>query len=127
MELGDEIEIGFSYDGVIMDGISRKGGPIPLGQFILPSGIVLNDRNPYFVPVLGFMDSIGVEQDRDRERWFHFILFYASARLFFPFVRIIAQLLSREVNRDFLWEKSIGRIWRFYSFTLCSKRRKKMH
>jgi len=59
------ITIGFSYDGVLLPGISRNGGSLELGEFILPAGIVLTGRNPWFVPVLGYVDTIGVD-DKNR-------------------------------------------------------------
>ena len=36
-------------------------------EFILPSGVVLTSFGPSFVPVLGFMDEIGVEDDNRYE------------------------------------------------------------
>ncbi len=61
----EKLSIGFSYDGTMLPGISRNGGFLGLGEFILPSGIVLTGRNPWFVPVLGYVDSVGVD-DKNR-------------------------------------------------------------
>jgi len=57
--------IGFSYDGVMLPGISRNGGYLDLGEFLLPAGTALTGRNPWFVPVLGFVGTIGVD-DQNR-------------------------------------------------------------
>ena len=56
------MNIEFEYDGVMLPGITRNGGEIPLGEFILPSGVALTGRNAWFVPVLGYVDSIGVDE-----------------------------------------------------------------
>lgn len=54
--------LGFSYEGIMIPGVSKNGGYLELGEFVLPSGIVLTGRNPWFVPVMGFVDSIGVDE-----------------------------------------------------------------
>ena len=61
LEPGDTLTIGFEYDLVFMEGMSR--GPGGAGQFILESGIVLTAFEPTFVPVPGYLPGIGVDGD----------------------------------------------------------------
>ena len=61
---GEEILVGFSFDGFLPDGISRNGAP--QGEFILPSGAVLTDSTAV-VPVVGFVGGIGVDEDNRYE------------------------------------------------------------
>jgi ABC-2 type transport system permease protein len=61
----DKVTIGFTYDGVMLPGVSKNGGVLDLGEFILECGTALTGRNPWFVPVLGFVETIGVD-DKNR-------------------------------------------------------------
>jgi ABC-2 type transport system permease protein len=61
---GDHVRIGFRYEGVFPPGISRNGGSI--GEFILPSGVVLTSFSPSFVPVIGYIEEMGVKEDENR-------------------------------------------------------------
>ena len=63
----EKVKIGFSYDGIILPGVSKLGGILDLGEFLLPSGTALTGRNPWFVPVLGFVESIGVDEENRYE------------------------------------------------------------
>jgi ABC-2 type transport system permease protein len=61
--------LGFSYQAVLLPGISRNGGELPTpSEFILPSSVIVNGRNPDFVPVLGFRQDIGIDDDNRYER-----------------------------------------------------------
>ena len=61
--------LGFSYQAVLLPGISRNGGGLPTpSEFILPSSVIVNGRNPDFVPVLGFRQDIGIDDDNRYER-----------------------------------------------------------
>src|SRR5579864_5932598 len=61
--------LGFNYQAVLLPGISRNGGELPTpSEFILPSSVIVNGRNPDFVPVLGFRQDIGVDDDNRYER-----------------------------------------------------------
>jgi len=61
--------LGFSYQAELLPGISRNGGDLPAtSEFILPSSVIVNGRNPDFVPVLGFRQDIGVDDDNRFER-----------------------------------------------------------
>lgn len=61
--------LGFRYQATLLPGISRNGGELPVpSQFILPSGVIVNGRNPDFVPVLGFREGIGIDDDNRSER-----------------------------------------------------------
>ncbi|MFY9820202.1 MAG: M1 family aminopeptidase [Thermoanaerobaculia bacterium] len=59
---GGSLRLGFRYRGTMLAGISSNGGNVPLGEFILPSGIILTGRNPDFVPVIGYVERIGVDE-----------------------------------------------------------------
>ena len=54
------IELGFSHEGVFPDGSTKNGGGV--GEFILPSGVVLTSFSPSFVPVIGFIEGVGVDE-----------------------------------------------------------------
>lgn len=58
---GDACQIGFDFEGVVLDGFTENGGGT--SEFILPSGIVLTSFTPSFVPVVGFQEGIGVDDD----------------------------------------------------------------
>jgi ABC-type transport system involved in multi-copper enzyme maturation permease subunit len=61
--------LGFSYQAVLLPGISRNGGELPTpSEFILPSSVIVNGRNPDFVPVLGFRQDVGIDDDNRFER-----------------------------------------------------------
>ena len=57
MAPGDTVTIGFSYDLVRLEGMSRSPGGA--SQFILESGVVLNGFDPTFAPVPGYDPDIG--------------------------------------------------------------------
>jgi ABC-2 type transport system permease protein len=60
--------LSFSYQAVLLPGISRNGGELPAaGEFILPSSVIVNGRNPDFVPVIGFRQDVGVDDDNRYE------------------------------------------------------------
>jgi ABC-2 type transport system permease protein len=58
---GDTITVGFSHEGRFPDGVTKNGGG--MGQFILPSGVVLTSFSSSFVPVPYFEDGRGVDED----------------------------------------------------------------
>ncbi len=64
---GQSVRLGFRYRGTILPGISKNGGEVKLGEFILPSGILLTGRNPEFVPKIGFDPKIGVDEHNHTE------------------------------------------------------------
>jgi ABC-2 type transport system permease protein len=61
----ESMRVGFAYSARLPDGASAKGGE--LAEFILPSGVMLSNLHPTFVPVLGFRDEIGVDEDNRAE------------------------------------------------------------
>lgn len=62
---GDSLRIGFKYETVHPKGVTKNGGGT--GEFILPSGVVLTPFSPGFVPIPGFLESIGVDKDNRYE------------------------------------------------------------
>lgn len=58
---GASTRVGFSYRARLPDGASKNGGRAK--QFILPSGVMLTNLDPTFVPVVGFRPDIGVDDD----------------------------------------------------------------
>ena len=62
MATGTGLRLGFRYHGTMLAGISNNGGDVPLGEFILPSSVILTGRNPDFVPVMGYVERIGVDE-----------------------------------------------------------------
>jgi ABC-2 type transport system permease protein len=61
LELGESVTIGFTFEGVHPQGVSENGGGA--GTFILPSGVVLTSFSPNFLPVVGYMEGIGIDED----------------------------------------------------------------
>jgi ABC-2 type transport system permease protein len=59
--------LGFRYRGVLLPGISRNGGPVPLGEFIVPAGVNVTGRNPDFVPLVGFREDVGIDDENRHE------------------------------------------------------------
>jgi ABC-2 type transport system permease protein len=59
---GASVRLGFRYRGTILPGISKNGGNLALGEFLLPAGAILTGRNPDFVPKIGFDPKIGVDE-----------------------------------------------------------------
>jgi ABC-2 type transport system permease protein len=62
---GDSVRIGFKFRGRYPRGISKNGGGVP--EFILPSGVVLTTFRPSFVPMLGYVEDIGVDKENRYE------------------------------------------------------------
>ncbi len=69
---GGTVEIGFAYEGRFPDGASKNGGPT--WEAILPSAVVLTSfgnelgsHGPSFVPIVGYVDSIGVDEDNEHD------------------------------------------------------------
>jgi ABC-type transport system involved in multi-copper enzyme maturation permease subunit len=62
---GQAARIGFRHEGKFPRGISKKGGADM--EFILPSAVVLTSFRPSFVPVLGFSEQVGIEDDNRYE------------------------------------------------------------
>ncbi|NBC16262.1 MAG: ABC transporter permease [Bacteroidetes bacterium] len=54
---GDTAHVGFAYTGTYPPGFTRNGGGVE--QFALPSGVVLHTLRDDFLPVPGFVDTIG--------------------------------------------------------------------
>ncbi|MBZ0112545.1 MAG: hypothetical protein K8J08_08800 [Thermoanaerobaculia bacterium] len=58
---GQRVTVGFEFEGNRPDGISKNGGST--AEFILPSGVVLTNFIPTFVPTVGFSEERGVDED----------------------------------------------------------------
>ncbi len=58
---GDSLRIGFDFEGRFPDGVSKNGGGRQ--EFILPGGVVLTSFTPSFVPVVGYIEEVGVDKD----------------------------------------------------------------
>ncbi|HSG38736.1 MAG TPA: M1 family aminopeptidase [Thermoanaerobaculia bacterium] len=54
---GQEVRVGFSYQARYPEGMTRNGGGA--AQFVLPSGVVLHTLRDDFLPVPGFVGSLG--------------------------------------------------------------------
>jgi len=61
---GETAVVSFRFQGDFPKGISRNGGGA--GEFILPSGVVLTAFGPSFLPVVGYDESIGVEEEKNQ-------------------------------------------------------------
>jgi ABC-type transport system involved in multi-copper enzyme maturation permease subunit len=56
---GDSLAVGFDYETRWPDGITRNGGG--MREFIQPSGVVLTGFSPILAPVVGYLETIGVD------------------------------------------------------------------
>src|SRR5262249_45082614 len=58
---GRGVRIGFEHEGAYPRGIGKRAASAP--EFILPSAVVLTSFGTSIVPVLGFRDSVGVDDE----------------------------------------------------------------
>ncbi len=58
---GESCLIGFEFDGIFLEGFSKNGRGSH--EFILPSGVVLTGYSPSVMPVLGYIEEIGMIDD----------------------------------------------------------------
>lgn len=65
IEPGESTTLGYSFNGRYPDGISKSGGGN--SEFILPSGVVLTSFGSAFIPVPGFSENTGLDDDRQPE------------------------------------------------------------
>lgn len=61
----ESVEIGFHYSGEVPFGATKNGGGAP--EFILPGGVVLTSFRPTFVPAVGYIEGIGVDEDNQSD------------------------------------------------------------
>ena len=59
---GDTLRLGFSYTGT-ETGATRNGGGA--GEFVLPSGVVMTSFSPRWFPMVGYLEEIGRENDKN--------------------------------------------------------------
>ena len=62
---GGKLKIGFSYEGRFPRGITKNGGGSM--EFILPSAVVLTSFSPSFMPVMGYIESVGIDDENRYE------------------------------------------------------------
>jgi ABC-type Na+ efflux pump permease subunit len=62
---GDSMKIGFEHEGKFPRGIGKRMATAP--EFILPSAVVLTGFRPSVVPVLGFQDSVGIDDENKHD------------------------------------------------------------
>jgi hypothetical protein len=58
---GEHLTLEYSFSGQFPDGASSNGGGDT--EFILPSGVVLTSFSPSFFPMVGFEESVGLDED----------------------------------------------------------------
>jgi ABC-2 type transport system permease protein len=62
---GASLSLGFSFEGSLPMGISKAGGGV--GEFIVPSGVVLTSFGTNFSPVIGYQEGVGVDEENKYE------------------------------------------------------------
>ena len=62
---GQKIEIGFTHEGYYPRGISKRA--MGSSEFILPSGVVLTSFEASIVPLIGFKDSVGIDDENRQD------------------------------------------------------------
>ena len=65
LERDGTVTVSFEMEGAFPKGWSRSGAGA--GEFILPSGVVLTSFSPSFLPVVGFVEGVGVDGDNRRD------------------------------------------------------------
>ena len=65
LKTGDTVRVGFELTGSFPSGWSKLSGG--MSEFVLPAGVVLTSFSPSFLPVPGFVDSIGVDDKNARD------------------------------------------------------------
>ncbi len=65
LQPSDSVRIGFAYEATLPRGYTKGGGGA--AQFVLPAGIVLGSLGPTFVPTVGFVEGIGIDDDNSYE------------------------------------------------------------
>ncbi len=65
LQKGQSATVGFSYDAPTT-GVSRRGGGGDM-EFVLPSAVVLTSFSPSFVPVVGFVEGVGIDEDNESD------------------------------------------------------------
>ncbi len=61
LEPGQRLRLGYSFHGSYPGGMSKNGGD--RGTFVVPGGVVLSGFDPSFMPVLGYRESVGVDDE----------------------------------------------------------------
>ncbi|MEY2715614.1 MAG: hypothetical protein RIT24_1957, partial [Planctomycetota bacterium] len=61
----ETVTISFRMRGEFPKGWSRSGAGA--GEFILPSGVVLTSFSPSFLPVVGFVEGVGIDTENRRD------------------------------------------------------------
>jgi hypothetical protein len=56
-----KLRIGFAYEASFPRGISKNGGSA--SEFILPASVVLTSFSPGFMPVMGYLEEMGIDDD----------------------------------------------------------------
>ena len=62
---GETVTVGFTLEGAFPKGWSRLSSG--MGEFVLPSGVVLTSFSPSFLPTIGFADGIGIDDKNSRD------------------------------------------------------------
>jgi len=79
LEPQDRAAIGFEYDAEFPSGISKSGGAAE--EFILPSSVVLTSFSASFVPIIGFVETAGVDDENRHDQKQYDELFYEGDTL----------------------------------------------
>ncbi len=66
LEPGERCAIGFEFDGVFLEGFSKNGQGSH--EFIVPSGVVLTGYSPSIIPVVGYVEDIGIIDDNEYDQ-----------------------------------------------------------
>jgi hypothetical protein len=62
---GETVTVGFTLEGSFPKGWSKVSSG--MGEFVLPSGVVLTSFSPSFLPTPGFQDGVGVDGKNRRD------------------------------------------------------------
>jgi len=65
LEPGEVVELGFSYERFFPKGYNRTGGGA--GEFILDAAVVLTSFGPQWVPAIGYLEQVGIDEDNSFE------------------------------------------------------------
>jgi hypothetical protein len=65
LAVGAAVRVGFGYHGQYPFGASKN--KMQAGEFILPSGVVLNSFSASFMPIVGYVESVGIDEENQYE------------------------------------------------------------
>ncbi len=65
LDPGETVELDFAYERFFPKGYNRTGGGA--GEFVLDAAVVLTSFGPQWVPMIGYLEQVGIDEDNSFE------------------------------------------------------------